>query len=72
MKLTDRQAAVLTYIREFTEVQGYAPSVREIAVHFGNCVNAIQLHLVALQKKGAVERTPGVARSLRVVHPVHP
>lgn len=33
--LTQRQAQVLEFIEEFTSSQGYPPTVREVASHFG-------------------------------------
>lgn len=61
---TDRQLDVLDYIRQFRWAKGYAPTVAEIAAHFGMYPNAAQDHVQALVKKRLLHRTPRVARSL--------
>lgn len=67
MVLTDRQAAVLDFIREQSADKGFPPTVREIAQHFGiRSPNGVMCHLRALQKKGAIVREPGVSRAIRV------
>lgn len=65
--LTDRQAEILSCVREFIASHGYAPSVRDIAAKFGMSAAAAHEHLYALAKKGAVSWTPKVARSIRVL-----
>jgi len=64
--LTERQTEVLEFIRAFSEGNGYAPSVRELSIQFEISLNAVQCHLEALEKKGAIHRTNGVARSIVV------
>jgi len=64
--LTDRQQEVLSYIRS-SQQQGRAPSLREIAAHFGfRSMTAARDHVRALEQKGALETAPRQARSLRV------
>ena len=65
MNLTDRQTQVVETVRSFTEEYGYAPSVRELAGMLGISTAGAQHHLDALMVKGAIKRTPGIARSLR-------
>lgn len=58
--LTERQADVLRFIREYHYNYGFAPTVREIGEHLGirstNCING---HLQALERRGEVLRWPG-------------
>lgn len=68
MILTPRQKQVLQFIIDYVAVQGYAPSMRDIGSHFGIVINATSGHLEALERKGAIVRTPGIARSIRVVN----
>lgn len=68
--LTPRQSEILAFIREYLQTHGYSPSVRDVAVHFGLCINGAACHLVALQRKGAIVRGVSVARSIRVVNPL--
>jgi repressor LexA len=50
---------------------GFPPTVRDIAGHFGFSSPAtVSEHLVALRKKGALTTTAGQARSFRVVSPL--
>lgn len=68
MSLTDTQHAIHAFIAERIEADGFAPSQAEIARAFGfKGVRAAQYHLEALEAAGIVERTPGVARSLRLL-----
>ena len=68
MSLTDTQRAIHAFIAERIETDGFAPSQAEIARAFGfKGVRAAQYHLEALEAAGIVERTPGVARSLRLL-----
>ena len=66
-EITPRQREVLDFIRAFSRDRGFAPSHAEIAAGLGlRSVNAASQHVRLLVKKGALTRTPGVARSLRL------
>jgi repressor LexA len=68
MQLTDRQQAVLDFLREHRVREGVWPSLREIQGHFGFASpHAANRHLVALEKKGVIRRSGGTARSLSIV-----
>lgn len=70
MDLTDTQQAILALIAERIEAEGLPPSQAEIAKAFGfKGVRAAQYHLEALEAAGAIERTPGRARGIRVLQP---
>jgi repressor LexA len=63
-ELTARQQEVLDFIRRQLELTGFSPSSREIQAHFGfQSQTAAMNHLRALERKGAINRTPGKARS---------
>ena len=63
-ELTARQKEVLDFIRRQLQENGYPPSSREIQARFGfQSQTAAMNHLRALERKGAIERTPGKARS---------
>jgi repressor LexA len=62
--LTDRQQAVLAFVEEFCRRQGYPPTVREVAAHFGIQPRAATDHLAALKRKGYLHREPGLSRGL--------
>ena len=70
MDLTDTQQAILALIAERIERDGVPPSQTEIAHAFGfKGVRAAQYHLEALEQAGAIQRLPGKARAIRVMHP---
>jgi repressor LexA len=63
-ELTARQQEVLDFIRRQQQQTGFPPSSREIQTHFGfQSQTAAMNHLRALERKGAINRTPGKARS---------
>lgn len=66
-QITDRQKEVLTFIADFTEMNVYPPTVREISEHFGISLRAVQDHLTALQKKGYISSEEKRSRSIRVL-----
>ena len=66
-ELTARQAEILEVIRDHIAEHHRPPSRPELARMLGiSSTNAIFKHLSALEKKGAIELTPGSARGIRV------
>lgn len=56
-KLTKKQLAILQFIWKFYEEEDRLPSCKEIAVEFEfYSVNSAHAHLVALEKKGFIEK----------------
>lgn len=65
--LTERQAEILRYLRDFSVERGYWPSIRDIQQHFNfRSTNAVAGHLRALELKKAISRIPGQARTFRI------
>ena len=65
--LTKRQAQILAYITEFIERNNYAPSYREIGLHFGLTSTAtIAEHIESLRTKGYLSHEENLARSIQV------
>ena len=63
--LTQRQQAVLDFLKSEHRKTGLIPSTREMQAHFGFASQtAAMSHLRALEKKGAVARLPGKARAV--------
>ena len=63
--LTERQRAVLNYIREHQRETGFPPTSRDIQRHFEfQSQTAAMNHLRALERKGAINRSPHKARGL--------
>lgn len=65
--LTPRQAEILQFIQRTVRNDGYPPSQRDIALHFGFAQNAARDHLLALEKKGHIEMSPNGARAIRLL-----
>ncbi|MGR3875640.1 transcriptional repressor LexA [Streptomyces graminifolii] len=65
--LTDRQSAIVRYIRETVDRQGYPPSMREIgqAVHLAS-TSSVAHQVMALESKGVLYRDPNRPRAYRV------
>ena len=68
--LTDRQGQVLGFINDYRQQQGYPPTVREVADHFGfRSPRAAHDHIKALERKGFLRSAPGRSRALEVLVP---
>ncbi|MFO1499540.1 MAG: transcriptional repressor LexA [Verrucomicrobiota bacterium] len=69
--LTPRQKEVLEFVQTCLQRGHSAPTLREIAAHFGfQSTRAAADHLEALKRKGMLESAPGKARALRVKSPL--
>ena len=65
--LTDRQQAVLDFVRERIAADGLPPTLAEIAQAFGfRQARAAGKHLLALEAKGCLTLLPGKARGIRL------
>ena len=72
IKLTKKQLAVLNYLQDFTEENGYSPSYREIQAGLGlSSVSAVAEHIDNLVSKGVLKKVPGAARSLEILDYKH-
>ena len=72
VKITKKQLAVLEFIENFTEENGYSPSYREIMAGLGlSSVSAVAEHVDNLVAKGIIKKNPGEARSLLVLDYKH-
>jgi len=67
---TPRQRQVAYFITRFHALNGYAPTYREISNHFGwGSQNSAKDHIILMERKGMIKRTPNIARSIQVVNP---
>jgi repressor LexA len=65
--ITERQLEVLRFISKTHDGSGWMPTVAEITESFGwKSTAAAFAHLVALEKKGAIERKAGSPRAIRI------
>lgn len=66
--LTARQKEILDFIEQHEWRNGFWPSIREIQKRFNfRSTNAVMGHLRALERKGALERIAGQARTFRII-----
>ncbi len=66
MNLTPKQLRILQLIRDSRVTRGYSPTMQELADQLGVSKVTVFEHVEALIKKGALERDPNKARSLRI------
>ena len=67
--MTKRQQAILQFVMDYVQREGYPPSIREIGSHFTiGSLRGVTVHLDALEKKGYIERS-NTPRSIKVTHP---
>jgi repressor LexA len=60
-ELTDRQRQLLEFIEDHVRVEGFPPSIREMADHMGiRSTNGVNDHLKALLKKGYIAKGQGL------------
>lgn len=66
---TDRQGQYLAFIHDYTKVNRQPPAETDIARFFGLAPPSVHRMVVELAEKGLLAKTPGAARSLRVLVP---
>ncbi len=69
MFLTEKQLAVLNFIRDFIRDRGIAPTLEEMSEFFSVSKITIYEHVNALEKKGALKKTRNMARSITLMPP---
>ena len=68
-KFTKKQGQYLAYIHQYTKVHGVPPAEHEMQRHFDVSPPSVHHMVISLGKKGLIERTPGMARSIRLLIP---
>jgi hypothetical protein len=70
--LTAKQGQYLAFIHNYTKIHGQAPAESDLERYFRVSPPAIHDMIKTLERNGLIERTPGLARSIRVlVRPEH-
>lgn len=68
MPLTKRQREILSYLSEYAESNGYAPSFEEIAAQFNyNSLATVHEHLSNLERKGYIKRSYNESRAIEIL-----
>lgn len=66
--LTKRQGDIYAYLREYVETHHYAPTLQEIAEHFGNsALSTVSEHLAALERKDWIRRAFHESRGITLL-----
>jgi repressor LexA len=72
MNLTPRQVDVVVAIRNYRHLNGYAPTMQELADQLGTSKVTIFEHVGALEKKRVIRRNKHKARSVEIIAEVLP
>jgi len=66
---TKLQGQYLAFIYYYTKLNGQPPAEADMRRHFKTTPPTIHQMILTLEKKGHISRTPGMARSIRVLLP---
>lgn len=66
-KFTAKQGQYLAYMHSYTKIHRVAPAESDLQRYFRVSAPAIHEMIKTLERNGLIERTPGVARSIRVL-----
>lgn len=66
--LTKREKEVLDYIKVSTQINGFAPTLKEIRSHLGlKSISTVHEHIQNLKRKGMLSKEMSQPRSLKVI-----
>ena len=68
-RYTAKQGRYLAFIHHYANLHGMAPTEHEIQHFFRVAPPTVHQMILTLEKKGLVQRTPGEARSIKVLVP---
>lgn len=69
---TQKQGQYLAYIYNYTKIHGRAPAEGDLQQYFKTTPPSVHQMILTLELNGLIERTPGEARSIRLlVRPEH-
>jgi DNA-binding MarR family transcriptional regulator len=66
-KFTLKQGQYLAYLYNYTKMHGQAPAESDLQYYFRVSPPAVHDMIKILERNGFIERTPGVARSIRLL-----
>jgi repressor LexA len=67
-QVSERQQAILEFIREFINEHQFPPTIRQIGERVGiSSTSVVKYNLEALERKGYIERDPEISRGIRLV-----
>jgi len=68
-RFTGKQGRYLAFIHQYTTLRGVPPAEHEIQQFLSVSPPAVHQMILMLEKKGFIQRTPGAARSIKVLVP---
>jgi DNA-binding MarR family transcriptional regulator len=68
-KYTQLQGQYLAFIYNYTKIHGCAPAESDLEKYFKAACSTIHQTVLTLEKRGLIMRTPGAARSIRLLLP---
>ena len=69
-KLTEKQENILMYVNNYSNEQGYPPTIREIGECFNITAKGAYDHLKALEKKGYLKCHKNLSRAIEILRPI--
>jgi len=66
---TDKQGQYLAFIHYYSKIHGRAPAEAEMQQYFRVSPPSVHQMALTLETRGLIERTPGQARSIRLLIP---
>ncbi len=66
-KYTPLQGQYLAFIHYYTKIHGCAPSEADLERYFKVAFSSIHQMILRLEERGLIMRTPGEARSIRLL-----
>jgi DNA-binding MarR family transcriptional regulator len=70
-RYTEKQGQYLAFIYYYAKIHGRSPSEAEIQAYFGLTPPTVHQMVLSLERNGLITRTPGQARSIRLLLPRH-
>lgn len=66
---TSKQGQYLAFIHAYSKVNRRPPAQADLQRHFGTSAPTVHAMVIRLEELGLIERTPGAARTIRVLAP---
>jgi repressor LexA len=66
-RYTEKQGQYLAFIYYYTKLNGRAPAEADMERHFRVTPPSVHQMVLTLEANGFIERTPGLARSIRLL-----
>lgn len=64
---TPKQGQYMAFIHYYGKIHGRAPSEAELQLYFRVSPPSVHQMILTLEERGLIERTPGQARSIRLL-----